>query len=506
MSDPDGYTSSAIFYNYFKTISPNISINYILHEGKEHGIELEKLPVDYDIVVIPDAGSSQKEELLKLANEGKYILVLDHHESDVSIEHDNIVIINNQLSPKFSNKALSGSGVTFKFVEAYDTTYNNGLLWERYYDIAALGIISDVMYSGNLDNNYIITKGLSNINNKMIQALLNKQSYSVSSAINPNKIDIAFYITPVLNGVIRIGTQEEKELLFLGLAEEDKDRVFETTYRGETRVENFYEYIARTSVNIKSRQDNLINKTVEKIFKKIEEQELQKNQLIIYKTSLEDKNEIPKVLTGLIAMKICAKYNRCTLVLRPQLVDGVQYYMGSGRGKKAEGFDSLREFCTESGLVEFAQGHALAHGISIKEENIPLLVEYANTTLKDIDFGSDVVEVCGIQPPIAALNEFANNKKIYGNGIPEPTFIFEGIITNKDIVVMSTRKDTLKITMNGLTFIKFHAKELIEEFEKSTNFYKKVVIAGRPQQNEFRGFINLQIIIDNIMEVPYELI
>lgn len=150
--------------------------------------------------------------------------------------------------------------------------------------------------------------------------------------------------------------------------------------------------------------------------------------------------------------------------------------------------------------------HALAHGVSIKEENIPLLIEYANTTLKDIDFGSDVVEVCGIQPPITALNEFASNKKIYGNGIPEPTFIFEGVITNKDIVVMGTRKDTLKITMNGLTFIKFHAKELIEEFENSTNFYKKIIIAGRPQQNEFRGYINLQIIIDNIMETPYELI
>ena len=52
-----------------------------------------------------------------------------------------------------------------------------------------------------------------------------------------------------------------------------------------------------------------------------------------------DKEEVPKVLTGLIAMKICAKYNRCALVVRPQLVDGVQIYSGSGRGKIAEGFN-----------------------------------------------------------------------------------------------------------------------------------------------------------------------
>ena len=84
--------------------------------------------------------SSQKEELLSLAAKGKEILVLDHHESDIVIENEHVTIVNNQLSPEFSNKALSGSGVTFKFVEAYDTTYMDGSRWKIYYDVAALGI------------------------------------------------------------------------------------------------------------------------------------------------------------------------------------------------------------------------------------------------------------------------------------------------------------------------------------------------------------------------------
>ena len=122
------------------------------------------------------------------------------------------------------------------------------------------------------------------------------------------------------------------------MANNDIDKIITTYYRGVERKESFYEYVARESVNIKSRQDALIAKTTEKIFKRIEEQNLQNNQIIIYKTSY--KEEVPKVLTGLVAMKICAKYNKCALVLRPQIIDGVQYYMGSGRGKRADGGSS----------------------------------------------------------------------------------------------------------------------------------------------------------------------
>lgn len=495
--DPDGYTSASIVNNYCKNVAPTLRIVHALHETKEHGIEdINNIPSECSLIIIPDAGSSQKDELLALAEHGKDILVLDHHESDVEITHDNIVIINNQLSPRFPNKALSGAGIVFKFIEAYDKQYGDGQYWMKYYDLAMLGGISDVMYSGTLDNNYIFTMGLENIHNKFLKALLEKQSYSVTSTTNPTKIDIAFYITPVINGVIRIGTQEEKENLFRAMANNDINEQVETVYRGQTRIETFYEFVARESANIKSRQDALITKTTEKIFAKIEEQGLQNNQLIIYKTSLSNKEEVPKVLTGLVAMKICAKYNRCTLVVRPQMVDGIQYYMGSGRGKIADGFDSLRDFLVESNLVEMAQGHAMAHGVSIKEENIDKLIEYSNSKLKDVDFGSDVVEVCGINPPIAAVRDFAEHPSIYGNGIPTPTFVFTTVLGSGSYTVMGSRMDTIKFLFNGITFIKFHAKELIQELQEHEG-YIDIEIAGRPQINEFRGNSTLQVIIDN---------
>lgn len=504
-SDPDGYTSGAIFYNYIKNISPQTQIKYSLHEEKEHGVELDKVPEDCNLIVIPDAGSNQKEELLKIVEQNKDILILDHHEVDVVVEHENIVIINNQISPQFNNKSLSGAGVTFKFVQAYDEAYQTGQYWKKYYDLATLGIISDVMYSGTLDNNYIIYHGLNDIHNKFLQALLTKQSYSISSVTNPTKIDIAFYITPVINGVVRIGTQEEKRNLFEAMANNDIEETIETSYRGTDRVENFYEYVARTSTNIKSRQDALITKTTDAIFEKIEKEGLDKHKIIVYKTSLTNKDEIQKTITGLVAMKIVAKYNKCALVLRPILKDGVQYYMGSGRGKKAEGFDSFREFLNNSELIEFASGHPMAFGTSIKEENIEQLIEYADKKLEDIDFGSEIVEVCGINPPYAGLMDFAQYPGLYGNGIPQPTFAFESVITRNDYKIMGARQDTIKFVINGIDFIKFHAKDIINELNEMDG-YSKIQIAGRPQLNEFRGILNLQIVVDNINLEKYELI
>lgn len=55
-SDADGYTSSAIFYQLAKKVNPNVDIQYYMHEGKEHGIVIESVPSDIDLIVIPDAG------------------------------------------------------------------------------------------------------------------------------------------------------------------------------------------------------------------------------------------------------------------------------------------------------------------------------------------------------------------------------------------------------------------------------------------------------------------
>src|SRR5574344_949465 len=61
-SDTDGYTSSSILINYLKRRFPEIDLQYKLHPGKEHGIVLEDIPEDRELIFVPDAGSNNYEE------------------------------------------------------------------------------------------------------------------------------------------------------------------------------------------------------------------------------------------------------------------------------------------------------------------------------------------------------------------------------------------------------------------------------------------------------------
>ena len=69
--DCDGFTSSAILLNYLHKIYPEWVENnvfFALHDGKSHGLsDLLNDAMQYDFVIIPDAGSNDFEEVKKLS-------------------------------------------------------------------------------------------------------------------------------------------------------------------------------------------------------------------------------------------------------------------------------------------------------------------------------------------------------------------------------------------------------------------------------------------------------
>lgn len=154
-ADADGFTSAAIFLNYmYDLYSYNQSkeetltkLRYILHDGKQHGLEdviNQLLEDDAGLIVIPDAGTNDIEQMQKLIDTGKNIICMDHHESNDWLEADNCIIINNQICD-YPNKNLSGAGVTWQVCKAYDKVMGLENLdsWEganQYIDLAALGM------------------------------------------------------------------------------------------------------------------------------------------------------------------------------------------------------------------------------------------------------------------------------------------------------------------------------------------------------------------------------
>lgn len=500
--DTDGFTSSAIFYNYFKTLYPNADIQWMLHEEKQHGIEMDKIPDDAEVIIVPDAGSNQIYETLELANRGKMVLIMDHHQVEyIMPEHDLICVVNNQTSPSFANKALSGAGVVFKIIQLYDEVYNgDARLSDSFYDLAALGIIADCMDSRTLDNNYIIRRGLVNIKNLMFKALLDKQNYSIKNTEQPTKMDISFYIAPLINGTIRMGTMEEKELLFRGFIEQNHTEYYDHTWRGKTTLEDFYHRAARIAFNVKNEQNRLKMKCLEFLQKRVEQQGLNNNKIIAVITYDDDEVPVPKTITGLVAMEMLKLYGKPSLVLRPTIgKDGELTYAGSGRSNSYEELPSFLAFVRDQEESVYAQGHSCAFGASIKADEFENFIQACNEKMSHIDFSNDTIYVdVHFKDRVnrRLIDDFARGNYIYGNQIPEPLIAIEATISSSDVMFMGADASSIRITIGGVPCIKFKSPQLAEELRSAGR--AKVTIIGNTSLNIYKGVESGQIMIKHI--------
>ena len=496
--DVDGFTSAAIIYQYIKSFAPNQEIDYWLHEHKQHGLEdhitnILNCDTHYDLVILPDSSSNDYEYHEQLKEIGTKCLILDHHdiEADTKIS-DNACIINNQLSKRYLNKDLTGAGVTWQFCRGYDEiagiSYSKNLI-----DLAALGVCGDMGSVLNLENRYIMLTGFHNIHNYFFMNAVAKQSYSMGGIITP--ISVAFYIVPMMNAMIRIGTMEEKERLFQAII--DGHSLVPCNKRGakgtmeEVAIESL-----RECTNAKAKQNRITDQMVGELEQKIFKYDLLENKILFVR--LEDENDYPSEVNGLCAMKLAAKYKRPTILAR---LNEEGYDRGSIRNVSDCELTDLKKFLNESGYFEWVQGHANAAGCSIYDNNLRAFHEYANEALKDINFNEGVYDVDFIREPDAEdleqlVFDLASEPNIWGQNNPEPLISVPNIFLNEfGYTIIGTNKDTLRFEINGVTFIKFHASDLIQQLDSCNTI--KLSLVGRPNINEWRGQQSAQIFIED---------
>ena len=499
-SDTDGYTSSAALIAYLKRRFPAAKVSYALHPGKEHGIVPSVIPDDVNIVFIPDAGSNDYEQQKLLISQGKKVIILDHHEVQ-NYQDTGAILVNNQFSPSFDNKSLSGVGIVYMFIKAMDQLFSDNQIHRDYLDLVAVGIIADAMNMTTLGNNYIAYYGLSNIKNKFLQELAIKQSRGIKNPEHLTKTDVAFYIAPVINGVIRSGASEDKQMVFKALVEYDNNDVFENESRGKIRYESLYEYAVRLASNAKSRQDSAKKKSFEWLCGEIRAKGLDKDNIIIATLNAKESMKVSPNVTGLIAMELVKEFNKPCLVLRETEFNDKKVFGGSGRNGNFYGLPSLLEFLNKSKLVEYVGGHHNAHGVFIEPEQIQPLRDYANANLDPQIFDDKVFEVdywfhTGAAIDKEMLFEFAACGDIWGNGLPRPIFAFDFNFTAAEIQFMGANGDSVKIKHDGVDFVSFKNSELVNKLKTIKDGHIQIV--GAPSLNEWMGRQSIQIMIDDI--------
>ena len=489
--DNDGFTSFAILYQYLKRLNPEKEIEYFIHSAKQHGLE-DTYQVfqdkEYSIVFLPDS-SSNDGVFAKEINAP--ICVIDHHEID-NEPSDNMIVINNQSSAKYKNKYLSGAGMVWQFCRAMDYYFGHEWAYD-YTDLAAVGICGDAMSGLEIENQYIWSYGFSHINNFFLKTLIDKQNFSMKGIVNPTTV--AFYISPLLNAVTRVGTTEEK--LHMAEAFINGEKLIPSNKKGHKgELVALAAEATRECVNAKSRQARILDNIEEKIDIKINKKDLLINKVLF--VELDDDDDFPSTLNGLLATRLTNKYSRPAIVARAN-DDG--YIRGSARAIKTENMDSFKQYLEESEMFEYVLGHPLAFGCSISSYNLDKFFSYSNDSLKDVELGEKCYSVNFIRDAMDndidnLIRDVGEYEYIWSNQNDEPTLYIDNIIlSTNEIQIIGTNRDTVKFTKNGITYIKFKANELIDELSGMKDIIMKIV--GRCNINEWNGIKNPQIIIDD---------
>lgn len=466
-ADADGYTSAAIMYLYLKE-TLQIECKYYMHDGKEHGIEgLIDQIYNIDLLIVPDAGTND-DEFVNLLKERKIdTLILDHHEFETPAT--NAIIINSQDNT-YPNKYLSGAGVVWQFCRYIDSLYliDNA---DKYIDLAAVGIVSDMMSLVGKENHYIVQNGLQHTHNPFISLCVSKANAST----NPNLI--SFYIAPYINAIVRVGTPEEVELLFKAFIDDGLTYV-PSTKRGSINgdEECLIEQMYRVATNAKNRQKTKQLKTAELIKTYIFNNNLDSHKVIVVNLNEieQTENQIANEnLNGVIANGLVNYYH---LPIFIGYTNSLGELCGSCRCPRGFPTDNFRQLCLNSGYFNMAMGHANAFGFAMPVNNTEDFIQFCDDNFVDYAPNKKYCSINLLGNDLTSyqigqiIGQISQYNYLWGNDVEEPKIGFSNIVfTKNNINIVGADKSTLQLKYPklGLTFVKFRCKELVDVVNQS---------------------------------------
>ena len=426
--DCDGMCSATIvrtFLNTYYDIDPVIYIR----QGKAHGLRasasediVEQIKADdIQLMIIPDAGTNDAPECHDLKAHGCDTLILDHHK--VEINNPDAVIVNHHLNNGL-NTALSGTGVTAKFIQYYCEYYHVDAPYMD--DLVAMSIFSDSCSLLPLENRCYADIGMNRVENDMIKAML-----PLANRYGVNPTGYSWAMIPLINAICRQEKIDDKRKLFDAMS-------------GHGDIDE--------AIKMCKAAHRLQADEVKQIMEEVEPTLDLNHKVVVGYAKPQDAN-----LIGLVANKFMSKYHKPIILLRPM---NTTTWSGSFRSPVP-----LNEIINNSGYGR-ALGHDFAAGVYVKKADLPKLIDYLDT----IDFPDEPeinVTAClnASDVNVKMCQMCEDNKELYGTGVPEPTFFFQGIIYPENVQMFKKRTTTIKVTLDGMDFLMFMAnQDQIDDF------------------------------------------
>lgn len=416
--DVDGICSSYILTRTIRLLGGKVdtAIPHRIHDGyglNEHIIE-EAGRDGVGMIVTCDNGIAAASQIALANSLGIRVIVTDHHEVPF-VQDENgrrellppalAVIDPKQRQCGYPFPGICGGVVAWKLAAALAERSHSealGEAMEELLEFAALSTVCDVMELKD-ENRILVKEGLKRLRNSRNQGI---RALMEVNGIEPERLSayhLGFVIGPCLNATGRLDTARRAlELL------QSRSKAEAMSAAGELKELN-------------DSRKNLTLKGVEQAEQYIAEHHMEKDKVMVVFLP-----EMHESLAGIIAGRIREHYNHPVFIL----TKGEEGVKGSGRS--VEGYH-MYEAMTEVGryFTKFG-GHAMAAGLSMKEEDIGAL-------------GRELNERCALQPedfiPKVHIDvpmplDYGNEKMAdelellepFGVGNPKPLFAQKDLI------------------------------------------------------------------------------
>ena len=426
--DVDGVTATALLYQHLRNMGAKVRCMLPSREGDGYGLSaaaVEKLAAKgYKLIVTVDNGISAVEEAALAARLGVDLVITDHHLPPETLPQAVAVVDPARPDDDSPYKPLCGAGVAFKLCAALDGCAPEELL-DFCGDLAAIGTVADVMPLVG-ENRTLVQAGLQVLQNPDrpgLMALIESAGLGDKPLTAEN---ISYALAPRINAAGRMGSPARALQLLL--------------CEDEARAQQLTDQLVASNIARQEAEQRIMAEAEAQL---AADPARQNDRVIL----VWGQDYHPGVI-GIVASRLVEHYGK------PVIVISVQEGEGKGSGRSVPGFNLHKAISACGDLLLRFGGHALAAGLSVKEENIPALRKALNEfaareypVLESPPLELDVtvrLDTLTVQE-VEGLDYLAP----CGNGNPAPLFLLENALIEGVYPVSDGRHCRLRLRQGG---------------------------------------------------------
>lgn len=497
--DSDGATATALAVLGLRMLGAN-NIDYLVPNRFAYGYglspEIVALAIEQfnpQLLITVDNGISSIEGVAVAKQAGLKVLITDHHLPAETLPVADAIVNPNQPDCNFASKVIAGVGVMFYVLIALraklrEINYfaKNNIIepnLAELLDLVAVGTVADVVALDS-NNRTLVHQGLKRIQRgkvrpgiKALLTLAGKDYTKITAT------DLGFIVGPRLNAAGRLDNMK------LGI-----DCLLAETESDALRTANQLDNLNRQRRSI--------------------EQTMQHEALRQLKTiDLDDlpyaiclfNNEWHEGVIGILASRIKEKYHRPTIIF----AETEQQGMVKGSARSITNFhirDALQNISARyPDLIDKFGGHAMAAGLSLAKDNLPLFKEAFNQEvarqISEEQLQQVILTDGNLNPEDFCLEQAQQLIAAgpWGQGFPEPVFngIFwieqQRLLKEKHLKLLLRTADK----QQQLDAIAFNIDRNIwpNSTIQQVNLVYKLVV------NEYKGQQNIQLLVSHLQPV-----